>query len=131
METLHKGIKMTPDKQRTAIAEACGWRECWINQNGEPWGFLGALHYSQSLPDYLNDLNAMREAEEVLAESQQSEFADRLNTSHKVADLTYPEPNTRGFRKALFSEAFHLIHATAAQRAEAFLKTLELWEETK
>ena len=81
-----------------------------------------------TIPDYLKDLNAMHEVEKVLTESQQSEFADRLNTLHSVADLTYPEPNTRGFRKDLFSEAFHLIHATAAQRAEAFLRTLNLWE---
>lgn len=117
---------MTPEQQRIAIAEACGWKP---DKRGLGW--LSPHGYYAPEPDYLNDLNAMREAEKMLAESQQSEFADRLNTSHKVADLTYPEPNTRGFRKALFSEAFHLIHAKAAQRAEAFLKTIGLWEETK
>jgi len=126
---------MTPEKQRIKIAEACGWilnpecdflgkafPQCWTHDD------YNMVFHDYELPDYLEDLNAMHKAEKVLTESQQSEFADRLNSLHEVADLTYPDPDKQGFRKDLFSEAFHLIHATAAQRAEAFLKTLNLWE---
>jgi len=116
---------MKPEQQRIAIAEACGWEnlsselgvEFRISERG---GFI-------YVKDPLNDLNAMHEAEKVLTEPQQSIFADRLNMLHNIADLTYPDSNTRGYRKELFAEAFHLIHATAAQRAEAFLRTLNLW----
>jgi len=45
---------MSPEKQRIAIAEACGWTDIPI-VNGK---------YGQTdLPDYCNDLNAMHGAE--------------------------------------------------------------------
>jgi len=103
---------MTQEEKRIKLAEAfgmTGWKE------------------ARCLPDYFGDLNAAHELEELLTESQQSIFADRLNMLHEIADLTYLNSNARGYRKALFSEAFHLIHATAAQRAEALGLTLNLW----
>jgi hypothetical protein len=57
----------------------------------------------EPLPDYLNDLNAMHEAEKVLTADQWFEY-DRL--------MPLRDPQK--------------IHATAAQRAEAFIKTLGL-----
>lgn len=61
-------------------------------------------------PDYLKDLNAMHEAEKVLNDDQWSTYADllRLECGH----------------------CFRLAAATAKQRAEAFLKTLNLWQPT-
>jgi hypothetical protein len=60
------------------------------------------------LPDYLNDLNAMHEAEKVLMPNQLTEYGSAL----------------------MFCERreFAGIRATAAQRAEAFLKTINKWE---
>lgn len=94
--------EMTQEQKRIKIAEACGltgWQE------------------TRSLPDYFKDLNAMHEAEKVL-----SDFNHGL------------------FRKLLFSEAYNIglaannldaerkqVSATAAARAEAFGKTLNLW----
>jgi len=56
------------------------------------------------LPDYLNDLNAMHEAEKVLTPEQCDSYQHLLG-------MTVNRP----------------WHATATQRAEVFLQTLNLW----
>ena len=102
---------MTPEQQIVAIAEAYGFRECWIGLNGAPWGFLGANYYSQLVPNYPFDLNAMHEVEKVLTNEQLEVYCNIL---HK--------PN---------HGVYWAIHATASQRAEAFLRTIGKWEEAK
>jgi hypothetical protein len=59
-------------------------------------------------PDYCNDLNAMHEAEKVLTFKDWEFYCDELGGSFQGC-----------------------AHATARQRAEAFLRTLGKWEETK
>ena len=103
---------MTPEHQIVAIAEAYGFRECWISQNGAPWGFLGANYYSQLVPNYLKDLNAMHEAEKAMNNNDWWKFVEHLT-------------NICGGGTALG------ISATASQRAEAFLRTIGKWEEAK
>jgi hypothetical protein len=71
-----------------------------------------AIFTLSKVPDYLNDLNAMHEAEKVLAGDQRSDYFLRVDA------LT--EPHEYGF------EGFCAIRATADQRAEAFLRTLNL-----
>lgn len=70
-------------------------------------------------PDYLNDLNAIHEAEKVLTttEQQNSYYAN-------IAEITWGCEETSD-RQVVFNQ----LTATAAQRAEAFLKTLNLWTE--
>lgn len=109
---------MTPEKQRIAIAEACGWkpitdtkihheirRACWLSPGNN----------MLPLPDYLNSLDAMHEAEKSLTEKQQEIYFYELYT---VIDLSIEKLDIEFFQ----------IHATAAQRAEAFLKTIGKWE---
>ena len=109
---------MTPEAQRIAIAEACSWRctasfkeafACWVRPDGMD-------HQTEWLPDYLNDLNAMHEAEMSQVDIEEGRFI------------------------VLFREYLHTIlghdgslaiHATAAQRAEAFLRSLGKWEDAK
>ena len=114
---------MTPDKQRVAIAKACGWK-C----NGDPdqltatqgWQFAhqcvlspeGKLVTHNSIPDYITDLNAMHEAEKVLIWRTDLAALDYDEELRMVTD---------GWRWS----------ATAAQRAEAFLRTIGKWEEAK
>ena len=107
---------MTPEHQIVAIAEAYGFRECWISQNGAPWGFLGANYYSQLVPNYPFDLNAMHEVEKVLIgdEPENSELWCDFQTNLVIA-----------------CPAYLSYHATASQRAEAFLRTIGKWEEAK
>jgi hypothetical protein len=110
---------MNEEKQRIAIAEACGWTACRIggagaggcvDRPGRPIGTPPKRKYICELPDYLNDLNAMHEAEKHL--QHYGVFADQLA-------IVMKQPR----------QSILLIHATAAQRAEALLRTLGKWEE--
>ena len=65
------------------------------------------------------DLNAMHEAEKIA--SRELYAAQLLAVIHKV-DADY-------FTKVSWENAYELTTATAHQRAEAFLKTLNLWED--
>lgn len=68
-------------------------------------------HQTEYPPDYLNDLNAMHEAEEKLTDSQTQKYIDELVNVTNVGYRNY----------------YAVYHATAAQRAEAFLRTLNLY----
>lgn len=107
---------MKPDAQRIAIAEACGWRATeagWSHPSLPP----AANVYGRMPPDYLNDLNAMHEAERVLTKDQQASYGELL-----LSAVPY---NASGVHRDIFLCA----HATAAQRAEAFLRTIGKWQE--
>lgn len=146
--------KMNPDKQQIAIAEACGWK--WMRRMtevGEPAGYnnssvwlfspghlegidcqtvpVGRFErcdkpekhngFAYNAPNYLTDLNAMHEAEKVLTDTWRNIGSQRsVFTSHLLV-------MTGGYYTVGFWPS---IHATAAQRAEAFLKTIEKWENT-
>jgi hypothetical protein len=111
---------MNKEKQRVAIAEACGWhdikyRDCSHGDYAEyDWtGFTQLDKGWDRLPDYINDLNGMHEAEKMLF----PKFAHKYKLA--LADL-------KGFSGNNHDKIWH---ATASQRAEAFLKTIEKWEE--
>jgi hypothetical protein len=97
---------MTDVQINIAIAEACGWTDTKIVNEG------GKLMYGQTeVPDYCNDLNAMHEAEKVLGEIysiKSCEYDDWLQS---------------------IIEHDQKWRATARQRAEAFLKNINKWEE--
>ncbi len=108
---------MSPEAQRIAIAEACGWtyHEPTSEMGGvEMWwkGAENSVWNPWAFPDYLNDLNAMHEAEKVLNLEQFWRYADWLKDNARGLGLGVDE----------------YITATAAQRAEAFLKTIGKWE---
>ena len=114
---------MSPEAQRIAIAEACGWKQVTReNKPEEIWEHqkhpLKICRERSKLPDYLNDLNVMHEAEKVLSDNNQMKFRGEL------IDMMIPK---YGFESACLLA----IHATAAQRAEAFLRTIGKWEETR
>jgi hypothetical protein len=135
---------MTPEKQRIAIAETCGWKKIyeifaddgvrWATPNnklvpvklkldknqhngwGEPENW--ANNYNNcwnsnygNVPDYLNDLNAMHEAEKALSLKGRNNYINRLGTT--------------------YYDSWEFCRATAAQRAEAFLRTIGKWEDNK
>lgn len=112
---------MTPKlkaKIRIAIAEACGWRKEYIHGNGvdsdvwiDPVSNRCWLAETDALPDYLNDPNAMHKAENRLTDRQWDEYERQLRLV--CGGCSYYE----GAGK-------ELLHATAAQRAEAFCRTL-------
>jgi len=112
---------MNPEAQRIAIAEACGWKFIPEYYHGEdqppelttvtPDG----RHLCGYYPDYLNDLNAMHEAEKMLTDEQDLEYSESLE---QVVGARFNSNNGEDMRR--------LRSATAAQRAEAFLRTLNL-----
>lgn len=101
---------------RIAIAEACGWKVCPQNK----WLVIppNSPHSVQplnTLPDYCNDLNAMHEAEGTMDAPQYSNFTDHLYDAECER-----QKDTKKWR---------WLSATAAQRAEAFLRAIGKWEE--
>lgn len=113
---------MTPEAQRIAIAEVCGWKLA-EPPNSRVWWKNGEwVSNAYDLPDYLNDLNAMHEAEKVLGHEHWQAYSDRLRGLMADAYDEMPEPRPLWMH-------FPFWHATAAQRAEAFLKTLNLWRD--
>lgn len=107
---------MNSAQQRIVIAEACGW-----NKQTDETGFTVSMIHSNGkvvthandLPDYLNDLNAMHEAEKVcqkIMHDRQDDYA-YFDCLIRIVKHNFP------------------VSATAAQRAEAFLRTLNLWSD--
>ena len=95
---------MNTDKQRIAIAEACGWKcPCGFKEAFACWVRPSAMeHQTEWLPDYLVDLNAMHEAEKVLDYNQLCDMENSIS----------------------FQFGAMRFNSTAAHRAEAFLRTL-------
>jgi hypothetical protein len=118
---------MSPDQQRTAIAKACEWtdirRQRLYAGDQDLWGtkLTGGEKHRNRLPDYLNDLNACHEMEKVLTFEQAEFFEDELCDVAKTKNDVMENPAPW---------RFSVCHATASQRAEAFLRTLNLWTET-
>ena len=107
---------MKPEKPRIAIAEACGLPKPYSMCFGKVPNTLchsvmvtNGVKHGMPIPDYLHDLNAMHEAEKVLTDKQWDTYCYRLD-------------EVGGMR--------HCTHTTANQRAETFLRTLSLWQET-
>lgn len=113
---------MTKEQQRITIAITCGWKNIQQNPKTDTW--FGTPPKTRKhpwdvlIPDYLTDLNAMHEAEKVLNTDEL-----RLKYANLLVLRTEEGPDARWWIK------WQAAHATAAQRAKAFLRTLNLWNE--
>lgn len=97
---------MDPNQQRIEIAKACGWK---LQQD--------------KFPDYVNDLNAMHEAEALMTSRDGWNFQCGYTLELRQVVLRRRESCNA-------AQTDHwMIHATAAQRAEAFLRTIGKWIE--
>lgn len=113
---------MSPEEQRIAIAESVGWKHQkgeepvyggsfqaagWFSPKGKfhksDWTFKSVF----GLPDFVGDLNAMHSVEATLT-------ADRARDYH----------NQLG---RMAAGGAWIWFATAAQRAEAYLRTIGKW----
>lgn len=111
---------MSPQSQRIAIAESCGWRRTSsVSGIAEAW--IDGPEYNTLLPDYLNDLNAMHEAEKTLDAEAQYRFINNLADILKEGSDWMRWPPCIG----------NVFRAASAQRAEAFLKTIGEWDDSK
>jgi hypothetical protein len=113
---------MNKEKQRIAIAEACGWSNLQ-DSDYKPFGKAqlvgrhpgGSEQNLLRVPDYLNDLNAMHESEKVLSRGK-----------------NYYQLGGFGFYLKTLGQIIYqssCVDSTAAQRAEAFLRTIGKWED--
>jgi len=107
---------MSPEQQRIAIAEACGYKDVAIRLTEGTikvmTGFKN-LPFDEEVPDYLNDLNAMHEAVKSLPQNSKPRYFACL------CAVVSGAISLNGYSEA--------TEAIAAQRAEAFLRTLNLW----
>ena len=99
---------MTPEQQRIAIAESCGWTDTQI---------IDGKYGQTDVPNYLNDLNAMHEAEKIIP--------------RQLFHVDYWQKGYGRFQQILSGITITPYSATASQRAEAFLRTIGKWEEAK
>lgn len=96
---------MTNEQINIAIFEIFGWK--WEPEKNSFFHPENGRLKPKYAPDYCNDLNAMREAENTLD-------YDNLREMEKNVSFVF---------------AAMPFHATARQRAEAFMKTIGKWEE--
>lgn len=115
---------MKKEQQRIKIAEACGWTDCHMpaaSNQSMPFtervlcGIAPGRRVHTPLPDYLNDLNAMHESEMITG-------FDRYPLRERYYPHLIDAKDKDGTDLPIWL-------ATAAQRAEAFLRTLNLWED--
>lgn len=125
---------MSPEKQRIAIAAACNLfriaplKRTTRKGKDDPLGVRlwycdndhgGAKEYAE-VPYYLTDLNAMYKAEEHAFGYSIELWDVYVEWLIKIID----DPDNA----SLTHNCYICAHASASQRAEAFLKTLNLWE---
>jgi len=124
---------MSPEKQRIAIAEACGltpWLEC--HRHGEvgreraeslgggdlgcPW--CASVLIQKDLPDYLHDLNAIHEAKRQL-----------LATTGLCNDFQVHLLSERPARPVRYETDKWTWGQEAAIQAVALLRAIDKWED--
>lgn len=95
---------MTNEQINLAIARVLGWHSIHTSTTGIK-GMKGPLRGFMPIPNYCADLNAMHEAEATLGKSFYRMEAQLKRMAGAIC-----------------------FHASARQRAEAFLRTLGKWE---
>ena len=110
---------MTPEAQRIALAEACPTIAGERHGKEIKWFWKDSLGTWRPCHrnDPLNDLNAMHEVEKLLRGTVEQYHNER-------------EYHDRWCRYQSYLLHYAGVSATAAQRAEAFLRTLNLWQST-
>jgi hypothetical protein len=101
---------MSPEAQRIAIAKSVGIHLHDGDHAPSNYTFV------TDLPDYLNDLNAIHEAEKCILHSQKESYWDHLYENCQRSVFSRIDDN------------YKMIHSTAAQRSEAYLRTIGKWE---
>lgn len=125
---------MTPEQINVAIAKACGWTAI-KNCNTSVGGYCarspdGEIDYTNlggsedaailiSCPNYYGDLNAIRSVVRTLPGEQTVSYVKELRLIIERAD---------DLRTVHW---FAVVEASAAQRAEAYLKTIGKWKYPK
>jgi len=114
--------RLSPDEKRVKIAQACGYTETAKSNSTYPRFYIpnsGRAKWVDfdNLPDYLNDLNAMHEAVASLTDHQRHAYAVILS------GMLWLPAHQRGWDD--WRDTIAVSEATASQRADAFLLTIE------
>ena len=118
---------MTKRKINKTIAEHLGWKELDFHLDGKRIlgdrptfsnGKIVSYTVDQYVPDYCGDLNEMREAERYLDDDQWLEYMLNLQ------DVLQRNPD-----RGKWIVCQDNMHSTAAQRAKAFVKTIDKCKE--
>jgi hypothetical protein len=115
---------MSDEQIDCAIAKHMGWKQLrkiqQIVSTHHGWTgiYKNTAHY-EFIPEYCQDLNAIHEAEKTLSK-RRGEYHTKGWGAYTMflADIN-----------DTFTTETRLIHSTARQRAEAFLKTIGKWEQ--
>jgi len=111
---------MNPSEINKRIAIACGWTVIKESCSDRIGRFLAGYSPTDKenwvqIPNYHGDLNAMHEAESML-----SDVISIKSYCHHLTSQAHPEYATE-----------HLVRCSAADKAEAFLRTIGQWEDDK
>jgi len=99
---------MTDEQLRIKVAELVGWEPEIL----DVCHTVGHIHHELSeMPDYLNDLNAMHEAEHLLRDDDWDGIGEYLAHLRRAMNIGCDE--------------WRLPFATARQRAEAFVAVMQ------
>lgn len=109
---------MDKDKQHIAIAEACYVQRTPDPLDRDSYCWADVLYPLDEWPDFTGDLNAMHKAEEIIK--------DIPEYCMNLCAVVYAPLTNAHIANRLF-QGWWFTHATAAQRAEAFLKTIGKW----
>lgn len=101
---------MNEKEQNAAIAQLCGWVNVFVDKQT---GTLPPVRAIMSIPDYVEDLNAMHDAEKIMTPKQVTTYKKELVNSRTDEGADYAYQN--------------IALSTSSQRAKAFLKTFQKW----
>ena len=109
---------MSPEAQRIAIAEVCGLvpMPCGDKWTRDPAGLRGP---SVELPDYLNDLNALHEAEKFLN--------NKASIQSYLENIIVNVLEEQAQGDGSLEETWLVCQASAKLRAKSFLQTFGKW----
>jgi hypothetical protein len=132
---------MSPEEQRIAIAEVCGW--VWYRLPANPRFppsrtyrclFLPVIHeYEGQAKEWLvraDGTEAICNRTYLWKEGMVPDYVNDLNAIHE-ATMTLSVAQRKAMRFWLYelTDQMSAHDATAAQRCEAFLRVLDLWKE--
>jgi len=116
---------LTQEEKNLRILKALGWTQSTSPMWDGLWrkGSSGVYHVTP--PDHFNDLNACAEMRRGLDQFQRALYECKLVEITSEGSFNF---KTTPVASMHYCDALSAMHATAAQRAEAFGLTLGLWE---
>lgn len=118
--------KLTDESKRVKVAELCGWEKAsqesmeayWrLGHPKATWYWMhefGDVQPIEHLPDYLNDLNACHEFEELIPKDKEYKWEHLLGSIVGAEWIDYEG----------WFETVPFLRATAEQRCKAFVLTM-------